>query len=387
MFLGHQHLLFPGEDFAGVPGADAERGMLHGKPAVMAGFWGSHLGVIDLGLKLDAGRWRVQQAQVEARPIARRDASGAAIALVESDASVLDAAKAGHAATLHYVRTPVGRLATPLHTYLAMIADDPTVELVNEAQRAYAAPLVAARADLASLPVLSASAPFKCGGRGGPDFYTDIAEGPIAIKDVADIYPYPNSVRVVKVDGATLGEWLERSASIFRRIDAASRDEQPLLGPAFACYNFDVIDGVRYAIDVTEPARYDESGALVAPQARRIRDLTFNGAPIDPGRAFLVVTNNYRASGGGGFPGCDGTSVAIEAPDANRDVVLKYIESATEVAAKSDGNWRLAPWPSTVVATYLTSPAAAALPAPLGLRLTSMGAAPGGFLKLRVETA
>ena len=148
-----------------------------------------------------------------------------------------------------------------------------------------------------------------------------------------------------------------------------------------------MIDGVQYAIDVTEPARYDESGALVAPQARRIRDLTFNGAPIDPGRAFLVVTNNYRASGGGGFPGCDGTSVAIEAPDANRDVVLKYIESATEVAAKSDGNWRLAPWPSTVVATYLTSPAAAALPAPLGLRLTSMGAAPGGFLKLRVETA
>ena len=387
VFLGHQHLLFPGEDFAGLPGADAERGMLHGRPAVMAGFWGSHLGVIDLGLKLDAGRWRVQQAQVEARPIARRDASGAAIALVESDASVLDAARAAHAATLDYVRTPVGRLATPLHTYLAMIADDPTVELVNEAQRAYAAPLVAARADLASLPVLSASAPFKCGGRGGPDFYTDIAEGPIAIKDVADIYPYPNSVRVVKVDGATLGEWLERSASIFRRIDPASRDEQPLLGPAFACYNFDVIDGVQYAIDVTEPARYDELGALVAPQARRIRDLTFNGAPIDPGQAFLVVTNNYRASGGGGFPGCDGTSVAIEAPDANRDVVLKYIESVTEVAAKSDGNWRLAPWPSTVVATYLTSPAAAALPAPLGLTLTSMGGAPGGFLKLRVETA
>ena len=76
-------MLFPGEDFVGVPGADAERGTLHGKPAVMAGFWGSHLGVIDLWLKLDAGRWRVARAQVEARPIARRDASGVAIALVE----------------------------------------------------------------------------------------------------------------------------------------------------------------------------------------------------------------------------------------------------------------------------------------------------------------
>jgi 2',3'-cyclic-nucleotide 2'-phosphodiesterase / 3'-nucleotidase len=387
VFLGHQHMLFPGEDFAGVPGADAERGTLHGKPAVMAGFWGSHLGLIDLWLEVDAGRWRVARAQVEARPIARRDAIGVAIALVESDPTVLDAAKAGHEATLRYVRTPVGRLAAPLHTYLALIADGPTIELVNQAQRAYAAPLAAARPDLAAWPVLSASAPFKCGGRGGPDFYTDIAQGPIAIKDVADIYPYPNSVRVVRVDGSTLSEWLERSASIFRRIDPNSRDEQPLLGPAFASYNFDVIDGVEYAIDVTKPARYDESGALVAPQARRIRDLAFDGAPVEPGQAFLVVTNAYRAGGGGGFPGCDGTSVAIEAPDANRDVVLKYIQSANEIAPRPDGNWRFAAWPGMVVATYLTSPAAATLPAPRGLRLTSMGPAPGGFLKLRVETA
>ena len=386
LFLGHQHLLFPGEDFADVSGVDNERGTLQGKPAVMAGFWGSHLGVIDLDLELDAGRWRVARAKVEARPIAQRDADGAAIALVDSDASVLEAAKQAHAATLRYVRAPAGRLATPLHTYLALIGGDPTVQLVNEAQRAYAAPLAAARADLASLPILAAAAPFKCGGRSGPDFYTDVAQGPIAIKDVADIYPYPNSARVVRIDGATLTEWLERSASIFRRIDPASREEQPLLGPAFAAYNFDVIDGVDYAIDVTEPARYDDLGALVAPEARRIRDLKFNGAPVEPEQSFLVVTNNYRASGGGGFPGCDGTGVVIEAPDANRDVVLKYIQSADEVAPRSDGNWRLAPWPSTVVATYLTSPAAAGLPGPPGLKLTAIGPAPGGFLKLRVES-
>jgi 2',3'-cyclic-nucleotide 2'-phosphodiesterase/3'-nucleotidase len=386
LFLGHQHLLLPGGDFAGIPDVDIERGMIHGKPAVMAGFWGSHLGVIDLELENDAG-WRVTESRVEARPIARRDPDGIAIALVESDPPVLAAAKSAHEATLLAIRKPVGRLATPLHTYLALIADDPTVQLVNEAQRAYAAPLVAARADLASLPILSAAAPFKCGGRSGPHSYTGIAAGPIAIKDVADIYPYPNTLRVVRVDGATLREWLERSASIFTRIDPSLSDEQPLLGPAFACYNFDVIDGVAYTIDVTEPARYDDSGALVAPEARRIRDLTFNGAPVDPKQSFLVVTNNYRASGGGGFPGCDGTRVVIEAPDANRDAVLKYITNAKEIAPKSDGNWRLASWPSAVVATYLTSPAAAGLPAPPGLKLTAMGLAPGGFLKLRAETA
>ena len=275
-----------------------------------------------------------------------------------------------HEATLRHIRTPIGRLATPLQTYFALIGDSSTVNLVNAAQRAYAAPLAAARKVLASLPVLSAAAPFKCGGRSGPYSYTDIAAGPLAIKDVADIYPYPNSLRVVKVDGATLREWLERSASIFRRIDPDGRDEQPLLGPAFASYNFDVIDGVDYTIDVTKSARYDESGALIAPEARRIRELKFKGAPVDPNQSFLVVTNNYRASGGGGFPGCDGTSVLIEAPDANRDVLLKYVESKTEIAPNSNSAWRFAPWPGAAVVTYLTSPPASDLPAPPGLKLT-----------------
>jgi 2',3'-cyclic-nucleotide 2'-phosphodiesterase / 3'-nucleotidase len=385
LFLGHQHLLFPGEDFAGLPGVDTDRGRIHGKPAVMAGFWGSHLGIIDLWLEMDTG-WRVPQAQVEVRPVARRDAEGRAIALVESEASVLETAKTAHEATLRHIRTPIGKLATRLHTYFALIGDGPSVGLVNEAQRAYAAPLAAARKDLASLPMLSAAAPFKCGGRNGPHSYTDIAAGPLAIKDVADIYPYPNSLRVVKVDGAVLREWLERSASIFRRIDLSQLGEQPLLSAAFAAYNFDVIGGVDYTIDVTQSARYDESGALVAPGARRIHRLTFKGAPVDPNQSFLVVTNNYRASGGGGFPGCDETSVVIEAPDANRDVLLKYVESKTEIAPKSNGAWRFAPWPNEVVATYLTSPAASSLPAPPGLKLTPMGLAPGGFLKLRVET-
>ena len=126
LFLGHQHLLLPGEDFAGLPGVDAERGSIEGKPAVMAGFWGGHLGIIDLCLEMDTG-WRVVEAQVAVRPIALRDARGRAIALVESDPSVLEAAKTGHEATLSHIRTPIGKLATRLHTYFALIGDSPTV--------------------------------------------------------------------------------------------------------------------------------------------------------------------------------------------------------------------------------------------------------------------
>ncbi len=386
MFLGHQHLLLPGADFAGVAGVDVARGALFGVPAFMPGFWGSHLGLIDLTLEREASGWRVAAAAVEARPIyARSDRDVAP--LVEAEPNVLAAAQQAHDQTLAYVRSPVGDIVSPIQSFFALVADDPSVQIVNSAQSWYVRRLAASMPALKDLAVLSAAAPFKSGGRGGPDYYTDVKAGPIAIKDVADIYLYPNSLRVVKVDGATLREWLERSAGVFRRIDPAASGEQALIDPAFASYNFDVIDGVTYAIDVTQPSRYDSEGDLIAPQARRIRDLSFEGKPIDERQAFLVVTNNYRASGGGRFPGCDGSTVVIEAPDANREVLTRYIVETRHVEPKADGNWRFAPWPASVVATFVTSPAAAHAAAPAGVKLTPLGDAPGGFAKYRIELA
>jgi 2',3'-cyclic-nucleotide 2'-phosphodiesterase / 3'-nucleotidase len=238
---------------------------------------------------------------------------------------------------------------------------------------------------LAGLPILSAAAPFKCGGRGGPDYYTDVAAGPIAIKDIADLYVYPNSLRVVKVAGAALREWLERSASLFLRIDPRSSEPQPLLDAAFAAYDFDVVAGVTYAIDVTQRARYDSDGQLVAAESRRIVDLRYQGEPVNPAREFLVVTNSYRASGGGNFPGCDGSTIVSEAPDANRDVLLRYIVENRRVEPRAGGHWRLEPWGALANVTFLTSPAAAKATPPSGVSLTLLGPAPGGFAMYRVE--
>jgi 2',3'-cyclic-nucleotide 2'-phosphodiesterase/3'-nucleotidase len=386
LFLGHQHLLLPGADFAGVEGVDIVTGSLYGVPAFMPGFWGSHLGLIDLTLERQDSQWRVVGAKVEARPIYARN-DRAVTPLVAADSNVLAAAQRAHDDTLAYVRSPVGDIVSPIQSFFALVADDPSVQIVNSAQSWYVRRLAATMPALNDLAILSAAAPFKSGGRGGPDYYTDVKAGAIAIKDVADIYLYPNTMRAVKVDGATVREWLERSAGIFRRIDPASTLDQPLIDPAFASYNFDVIDGVTYCIDVTQPSRYDFEGALIAPHAHRICDLHFEGKPIDETQDFIVVTNNYRASGGGNFPGCDGSTVVLEAPDANREALVRYIVENRHVEPKADGNWRFAPWPANVVATFETSPAAAAAPAPAGVKLTPMGDAPGGFVKYRIELA
>ncbi|WP_238384063.1 bifunctional 2',3'-cyclic-nucleotide 2'-phosphodiesterase/3'-nucleotidase [Roseomonas vastitatis] len=264
IMTGHQHLVFPGKDFANIPDVDAQRGTLHGMPAVMAGFWGSHLGVIDLTLERRGGAWSVAEFATEARPIYERAADRNVVAKVSASKAVLAAARPEHEATLIYVRQPVGETRAPITSYWALVADDPSVQIVSNAQLWYVRDL-AKNAGLGDLPLLSAAAPFKAGGRGGPDYYTDVKPGPVAIKDVADIYLYPNTLRVVKVTGAQLREWLERSAGLFNRIDLASGTDQPLIDPRFPSYNFDVIDGVTYRIDVTQPARYDNDGKVVAP--------------------------------------------------------------------------------------------------------------------------
>src|SRR5690606_20746478 len=126
------------------------------------------------------------------------------------------------------------------------------------------------------LPILSAAAPFKAGGRGGPDYYTDVPAGDVAIKNVADLYLYPNTVRAVKITGAQVKDWLERSAGMFNQVEPGSQDAT-LLNPEFPSYNFDVIDGVEYQIDLSQPSRFDREGNVVAPDAHRIVNLTYQG--------------------------------------------------------------------------------------------------------------
>jgi 2',3'-cyclic-nucleotide 2'-phosphodiesterase/3'-nucleotidase len=53
------------------------------------------------------------------------------------------------------------------------------------------------------LPILSAAAPFKAGGRGGPEYFTDVPAGDVAIKNVSDLYIYPNTARAVRVRYST----------------------------------------------------------------------------------------------------------------------------------------------------------------------------------------
>jgi 2',3'-cyclic-nucleotide 2'-phosphodiesterase/3'-nucleotidase len=380
---GHQHRIWPSEDFSG-DGIDLAAGTIGGKPAAMAGFWGSHMGLIDLMLEADSSGWRVAAAESSARPIYQRNEDRSVTALVADYAPAIEATAEVHQATLDYVRAEVGQSTAPLQSYFAVVTDDPSVQIVSQAQTWYVTDLLKGT-EWEGLPVLSAAAPFKSGGRGGPDYYTDVPAGPIAIKNVADVYLYPNTLQAVAITGAQVKDWLERSAGIFLQVEPGATDAA-LLDPAFPAYNFDTIDGVTYAIDVTQPSKYDVDGNLLNPDASRIVDLAFDGAPIDPEARFVVATNIYRASGGGAFPGADGSTVILAAPDTNRDVIVRYIVDKGTISPASDGNWRLAPAGGATV-IYDTGPASEASLADVrdrGRSIEPAGDAPHGFLRDRI---
>lgn len=345
ILFGHAHAVFPGKDFASIKGADIEKGTLNGVPSVMPGMWGDHLGVVDLVLNNDGGSWKVTQSKAEARPI--YDAA-AKKSLAAEDKKLVDVLKHDHDATREFVSKPIGKSADNMYSFLALVQDDPTVQVVNMAQKAYAEHFVQGDPDLAKLPVLSAAAPFKVGGRkNDPASYVEVEKGQLTFRNAADLYLYPNTLVVVKATGQEVKEWLECSAGQFNQIDPHNSKPQSLINwDGFRTYNFDVIDGVNYQIDVTQPAKYDGECQAINPQAERIKNLTFNGKAIDPSATFLVVTNNYRAYGGK-FAGTGDSHIAFASPDENRSVLAAWISAeskkAGEIHPAVDNNWRLAP--------------------------------------------
>lgn len=360
MLIGHSHQVFPNAASTvaqfDLPGVDKARGLVHGVPTVMAGLWGKHLGVIGLSLAWDGKAWVVdrERTTVEARPIGTgRDA-------VAGDPAIAPLVEAEHQATIAYVKTPVGKTDFRMSTYFADAGDVSAIQVVNQAQAAYLRDYVKANLpQLAHLPVLSVSSPFKSGTAGVTD-YTDVPAGGIALNNAADLYLYPNALYGVQVSGAGLQAWLEKAAGRFNTIDPRQTAPQELVDTGFPGYNFDMpaSDELRYEIDITQPP------------GKRIRNLRFRGAPVAPGQQFLVATNNYRASGGGAFPGLDGSSTVVAAPDNNRDVLIEYIRKQGQLTRATHGSsrsWRFAPVATRGPVVFHSAPGKEALAREAGL--------------------
>jgi 2',3'-cyclic-nucleotide 2'-phosphodiesterase/3'-nucleotidase len=335
VMLGHSHDIFPNpadakSRYAQMPEVDNARGLVRGVPAVMGNYFGKNLGVVELALVRRDGRWQADRAASKSEVRSVKGAAG----FVAADEHIVELVKDEHAGAIEYVKTPIGRSDYDISTYFVAAGDTSALTLVSTAERVYAQKYIKENLpQYAKLPVLGAASPFKA-GFGGPNDYTDVPAGALAINNAADLYLYPNTLTAVKVNGAGLRAWLEKSAGWFHRIDPAKHETQELINGKFPTYNFDVLQGdLTWAIDVTREA------------GQRIADLKYRGKPVRDDQDFIVVTNNYRAAGGGSFPGLDGSNTVFSAPDTNRDALIGFVREQREITRKKFGDqrsWRFA---------------------------------------------
>ncbi|MCU6435199.1 bifunctional 2',3'-cyclic-nucleotide 2'-phosphodiesterase/3'-nucleotidase [Undibacterium sp. Jales W-56] len=352
LMLGHSHLIFPKAKEVGGPAIDASfaalpatqvdtiKGTVNGVPAVMAQSWGRRLGIIQMVLKYQGGKWMVQKdlTNVEARGFKYKD--GATI--VDADPSIAPLVDTEHKATLSYATQPLGTTTDfEMSAYFSLVGDVTAIQIVNQAQIDYVKNFIANSTDATiasykTIPVISCSAPFKA-GRNGPTDFTDVAPSAtvatpfgLQVRNPGDLYLYGNNnLQAVKIKGSDLKNWLETSAKQFAKIDPASTAEQDLVPSYSTIYNYDVFyadnNALKYQIDVTQAV------------GSRIVNLTYAGKAIADSDDFIVATNDYRAGGGGNFPGIDGSKTIIKSPDANQAVVSNYLKKQGKITSVANG--------------------------------------------------
>ena len=343
ILAGHTHEIFPDESMPEIAGVNQVDGTLHGTPTVMAGFRGSHLGVLDLFLQRDGSKWSVAAHRSEARCVLSDETKTP----TGPDETLVGQLQPVHQKTLELIQKPLGHVSKPLHTYLATVRNDPATQLITRAKRAAAYAMVQGTDDV-HLPVLSSAAPFKTGSRGGPKYFSEVPVGEFRLRNAADLYPFPNTLCILRVTGADLQDWLERAASCFNQI-LPDRADQPLLDPAVPGHAFDVIDGLTYEIDLSQPAQYDGHGRQRSASTNRIQGLAYQGVPLDDSQLFLLATNSFRAYGGGPYRQMPDRCFAVTSRVQVRDIIAQYVRDREHPVDDVTSIWSFASIPGASV--------------------------------------
>lgn len=384
IIAGHTHLQMPGAAHAGLDHVDAATGAVHGKPVVMPGASGSHLGVIDLDLvAMPDGEWAVGGFRSDLRPIQKRASDGSITETVPEDPALVSALSVYHEQTVAMMNETVGHSYCPLHSYFTFFGEDRALAMLARAQ---VEPLIhlLSGTEAADLPILSAAAPSKSGGRGGPAWFTDVPAGPLSLHHVADLHVFPNEIRVLVLTGEQVLDWLEMSASVFCHIPEGGRNAA-LRDSAMPGHEFDVLFGLQYEIDLSVPAKFFPNGSVREAGCQRVRHVTWNGRLLAADDHFAVVVNNHRASGGGHVRALTNARHVPVPRIAIRDALLEHLaEGACAEPEDLASPWRFRPLPGTSVSAR-TGPGAKRYLHELESRgVTDHGLDPEGFLKLEI---
>ena len=289
-------------------------------------YWGMRLAVMELDLVRHGNAWRVAQGGLASQTLNSNVAA--------EDPQVAAAVQAQHQKVVSYVNSPIGTSAQAMSAARAPVEDVPIIDFVNYVQ-ADAVKQGLTGAD-ASLPVLSIAAPFNR--------QASFPSGQVSIRDVAGLYIYDNTLLGVKVTGQQVKDYLEYSVRYFQQISGtgpftmdqvtnATYTTPPT--PPIPDYNFDTIAGLdgrlTYDVDIAQPV------------GSRIENLQYAGAPIDLAMEFALAVNNYRQSGGGGFPAVHDAPVVYNRQIDIRQLLIDWVTAhhTIDPSQFATVDWRL----------------------------------------------
>src|SRR5262249_34854337 len=80
--------------------------------------------------------------------------------------------------------------------------------------------------------------------------------------------------------------------------------------------------------------------------------------PVTDAMEFIVATNNYRAGGGGNFPGMDGSRTVFETTDTSQEIIKDWLIEQKTVDAAVTPIWAFEPIAAPVQVVFESPPEA-----------------------------
>jgi len=260
--------------------------------------WATSVAIAHMIVQRQNGRWRVVS----------KHSSIVQATHHKENVEVLGVSEEGHRAAERYARAAVGSTPVAWRADSARVIDSPLTDFILEVERS------ATGAQLASTAMFSLDA--------------NLAPGPITVARIAALYPYDNTLRVVKISGAQLRAYLEQSARYFRSTAAGVE-----VDPSIPGFNYDILAGVDYTIDVSRPI------------GERITQLDYQTRPVVPTDTFTLALNNYRQTGGGGYAMLRDAPVVQDRQLEIRQLLIDEVRKRGTVQPSDyfHQNWRIIP--------------------------------------------
>lgn len=313
MVLGHTHRVDAAEQFI-TNEVTGERVLL-----TQPMYWGQSVSDVTIDLKKIRGQWEVVDANAE----------HILTSTVEEDPKLIEATDPAHETTIDYVNTVIAQSVTELPATESRYRDTAIIDYIQMVQTETVTNALAGT-QYAGLPVLSIAAPFSR--------TAVFPEGDVTIRDMAGLYIYDNTLEAVVLNGAQVKDFLEYSSKYFATVapgetfDPETDTSVVYAGQQVWDYNYDIIAGIDYQIDLSQPV------------GSRIENMTrADGTPVAADDQFVVALNNYRRSGGGNFPHVSTAPVVYNEMQEIRQLLIDWaVDKGTiDPADFFEQNWTL----------------------------------------------